>query len=401
MVVRPTGKDVLMGDVSVLAIDHDAASLEVFKKMLDQEAFGVVTATDTKEALDIIGKEKIKVLVSSYSLCLNGGRDLFRRIEKSYPNIVRILSIEKMNVARSVEGHEEMPYYQVIHKPWREDEVKLSIIQGIKYFDLAMKNENLLKSGEAKMKDLEKASRKVREMFDFQKGISSTISHELRTPLASIKMAIEIVLSGSAGSLKSDQRRFLGKAIKNIDRLKRLIDDVLDLSKLESGHLGVNKRLTDINRTIQEVADVQEAVAKRKKLYMKSKLNAKIPLIRFDEDRILQVLNNIIHNAIKFTSKGGITVSSNYSPRTNYVEICVKDTGEGVDPEDIHKLFKKYKQLGDPAYRKTGGTGLGLAICHEILQQHGGKIWMDSRLGKGSSVHFLLPVEERRKNRHV
>lgn len=228
------------------------------------------------------------------------------------------------------------------------------------------------------------------------KEFSSTLSHELRTPLASIKAAIDIVLSGSAGLVSGEQNDFLGRAKSNVDRLNRLINDILDLAHLESGKTTINIKSEDINKTIQSVVGTQEAVARAKGLSLKVSLDDQVPVLAFDPDKIVQVLNNLISNAIKFTPSGGITVSSINCPQSNYVEVRVEDTGYGIKEEDIAKLFEKFQQLGE-SHQRCAGTGLGLAICKEIVRQHGGKISVESKEAQGSCFYFILPIDERRK----
>ena len=245
-----------------------------------------------------------------------------------------------------------------------------------------------------KMKESEE---KLKKAIAIKSEFTHTVSHELRTPLTSIKGSIDLVLRGTAGALNEDQRTFLGKAQKNIDRLKRLIDDVLDVAKLESGELELKIKENDLNALIAEVVDSQQIPIKQKEIFLKADLDKGVPPIPFDWDSLTQVLYNLINNAVKYTRHGGIMVISKYYPKQNNVEVIVKDTGFGIPKEDISKLFQKFHQLGDPELRPAGGTGLGLAICKGLIQKHGGKIWVESQLGRGSEFHFLLPIVQRRE----
>ncbi len=247
---------------------------------------------------------------------------------------------------------------------------------------------------------LQIANRKLKTLYEIQKKFSSTLSHELRTPMASIKTAIDIVLSGTAGTSTAEQKNFLGMAKDNIDRLNRLINDILDLAHMESDKMLLDLQIKDINQIIQSVVEMQQNVVNRKGLYLKAQLDPTIPSIALDADRLTQVLNNLINNAIKFTETGGITVESHCFAGANHIKVCVRDTGCGIESEDISKLFQRFQQLGEPAHRKVGGTGLGLAICKEIIRLHGGKIEVESQWGKGSCFYFLLPLEERRMGQH-
>ena len=240
------------------------------------------------------------------------------------------------------------------------------------------------------------AEAKMKAAIEMKAEFTSTVSHELRTPLASIKGAIDIIMSETAGPLTANQTKFLGKAKLNIDRLKRLIDDFLDLSKLEAGKMSMDVKFHDVTFIVNDVIEMQMNVAQKKGLIIRSEFAGNIPKVPCDADKISQVLLNFINNAIKFTEKGEVIVSVLHERDMDYIEFCISDTGEGIRKEDLSKVFEKFKQVGDPAKRKTGGTGLGLAICREIVDQHKGRIWAESEVGKGSQFYFILPIEHRR-----
>lgn len=223
----------------------------------------------------------------------------------------------------------------------------------------------------------------------------NTVSHELRTPLTAIKESIGIVYDGSAGPLSGDQKDFLETAKRNVDRLARLINEVLDFQKLQAGAMKFDKKEADINNIIEEVRQTMQPVTAKKGLELKLELSAGLPSIFVDRDKIVQVLVNLVNNAVKFTSQGSITVRSGPEGE-NGIKVSVIDTGTGISKEDMLKLFQSFSQVGSPDQRKTGSTGLGLAITREIVRQHGGKIEVSSELGKGSVFYFILPVMDRR-----
>lgn len=383
-----------------ILVTNDEDALNTFNRIFEGQSYKIIIAQNVQEAYKIIEQEKVKVVIADQAMSDPGGIVFLRELKLKYPSIVRVLLAgeSESDVVSAIEAINLGEIYRFIVKPWNESELKATFRQALEYYELVVENQNLIKSTKTKIEDLEVANRKIKEMFDAQRGFSSTVSHELRTPLASIKMAIDIVMSGTAGPLTADQRNFLNKAKANIDRLKRLIDEILDLSKLEAGKIEFNMQSGDINKLIKEIAETQEPVARNEGLYLKTNLMQDLPALSFDSDKITQVLSNLINNAIKFTEEGGITISSvNNASDKNHVEISICDTGMGIAERDLPKLFDKFQQLGDPAKRKTGGTGLGLSICYEIIKHHGGKVWMESKLGKGSCAHFIIPIEERRK----
>ncbi|MCX5686179.1 MAG: PAS domain S-box protein [Candidatus Omnitrophica bacterium] len=236
-----------------------------------------------------------------------------------------------------------------------------------------------------------KAEDALAEAVKAKSAFTSMVSHELRTPLAALKEGVSQILEGMLGSITEDQRKFLGIAKRNVDRLARLISEVLDFQTLETGKMVFKMQDNDINEVVKETEETMNIIAKDKGLDFILDLGKELPKIKFDRDKISQVLSNLVNNSVKLTEKGGITISTTRG--NNIIQVSVKDTGPGIKEEDMPRLFQQYEQLE----RKTGGTGLGLAISLEIIKAHGGKIWAESVFGRGTTMHFLLPIEERRR----
>ena len=240
-----------------------------------------------------------------------------------------------------------------------------------------------------------KAEKKVKEAVETKSEFLSTVSHELRTPLTAMKESVSIVLDGMAGEISQEQKDCLDIAKRNIDRLARLINDVLDFQKLEYGKMKFNMESNNINEVAQQVYETMATSAKEKEIDFMLELDDNLPKVNLDVDRITQVLTNLVSNAFKFTDKGNVTIKTSSVDNTIRVQVC--DTGSGIKEEDMSKLFRKFEQLALGGERKTGGTGLGLAICKEIIEHHGGKIWAESTPEKGSIFQFVLPIMERRR----
>lgn len=245
------------------------------------------------------------------------------------------------------------------------------------------------------LEDLTEAKRKIEESMRIKSEFTSMVSHELRTPLTAIKEGIGIVLDGSAGQINVDQKDFLETAKRNVDRLARLINDVLDFQKLESGRMPFNFQEGDLNAVIKESYASMKPQADSKNIRFEINLAENLPRMNFDKDKIAQVMVNLINNAIKFTITGGIKVSTILG--SNTVKVAVEDTGPGIKKEDMPKLFQRFQQLGEYHERRVASSGLGLAISKEIIEMHKGKIWVESEYGKGSTFYFVLPIKERRE----
>lgn len=250
-----------------------------------------------------------------------------------------------------------------------------------------------LESLNREVAERKKAEAVAAESIRMRERFVSTASHELRTPLSAIKEGIGIVLDGSAGMLNDDQREFLDLAERNVERLARLINDLLDFAKLKTGKMTLRMENGDLGSVAEEVAKANISLASSKGLYVKADVQEGLPALRFDRDKITQIITNLVNNAIKFTQSGGVTISVRSSG--NDLLVSVDDTGKGIHSEDIPKLFVEFKQLENDATRKAGGTGLGLAICKKLVERHGGKIWAEAEYGKGSSFKFTLPVKEK------
>lgn len=235
---------------------------------------------------------------------------------------------------------------------------------------------------------------KIKEAARIKSEFTSMVSHELRTPLTVIKEGISIVQDGTAGELNPEQKNFLDTAKRNVDRLARLINDVLDFQKLESGGMKFNMTTNDINQIITQVYEDTEQVAISKGLKLKLKLT-EIPQLEFDRDKIVQVLTNLISNAFKFTEKGSIVISTKLNKKTGSAVVSIKDSGQGIRKENMGRLFQRFERLASSNERKTGGTGLGLAISKEIINQHAGEIRAESVSGEGSTFSFSLPLKRR------
>lgn len=235
---------------------------------------------------------------------------------------------------------------------------------------------------------------KQKELDRMKSEFMATVTHELRTPVVSMQHSLQLLLEGRAGLLSQMQRKFLDLAARNLTRLKQLIDDLLDFSKLESRRMELHLQRCSLQHLVEEACRTLEPWARSKELRLELKQNGSLPEVSLDPGRITQVLHNLIGNSIKFTPRGGrITVGASVHPVPSRVEVSVADTGVGIAREDLPKLFKKFQRVGEGS-RQSGGTGLGLAIAKEIVELHRGSIGVESEKGQGARFTFDLPVQQ-------
>jgi two-component system sensor histidine kinase/response regulator len=218
----------------------------------------------------------------------------------------------------------------------------------------------------------------------------NTVSHELRSPLAIIKQHIYSIRHKMDENVDDEQKHFIDSTEKNVDRLSHLINNILDYQKLSAEKMVFEAAGGDINKLVEEIEKEMSPLAENKKITLSIHPAKDLPKIRFDSDRITQVLLNLIDNAIKFTEKGNVAVTT--SKTRDGVCVSVKDAGVGIKKDEIDRLFRSFSQIRAADGAKPSGSGLGLAICKKIIEQHGGKIWVESEYGKGSTFTFSLPV---------
>ncbi|MBN1173754.1 MAG: PAS domain S-box protein [Micromonosporaceae bacterium] len=217
----------------------------------------------------------------------------------------------------------------------------------------------------------------------------SVVSHELRTPLASIRGALGLLAGGALGQLDERPQRMLAIAISNTDRLGRLVSDILDIERIESGTVGLSRRSTDAAALVAQAVEAMAAMADRAGITLESRSGSS-PLW-VDPDRIIQTLTNLISNAVKFSPSGSLIRVTTKEQR-GFVTFEVADQGRGIPSDKIESIFERFHQVDASDSRVKGGTGLGLAICRSIVEEHGGLIWARSQLGQGSRFSFTLPV---------
>ncbi|GBE05845.1 sensor histidine kinase YycG [bacterium BMS3Abin10] len=260
--------------------------------------------------------------------------------------------------------------------------------EGKKNFLISFFDITTIKMAEDTLKEVNRRLHKLNQM---KSEFVSVVSHDLRTPLTSIKNAIQLMITGKTGALNDTQKRFMSMAERNIDRLARLINDLLDLSRLEAGKIELRFSGVDIKHLMQYAVETFKPRASERSVQLGTDLPEDLPAVRADSDRIEQVLFNLMDNALKFTpEKGQITVSA--ENMGDKVGVKVKDTGVGIPADDQRHIFDQFYQVEDSLSRKTQGSGLGLAIVKQMVEAHGGEISVTSQVNKGSSFFFTLPV---------
>jgi signal transduction histidine kinase len=244
-------------------------------------------------------------------------------------------------------------------------------------------------------REIEEKSRELAEASQHKSQFLANMSHELRTPLNAILGYTELMTDGAYGEPSEKMLGILKRLEANGRHLLGLINDVLDLSKIEAGQLVLELSDYSMQDIVQTVRSTLEPLATDKKIAFKVEMPSKLPPGRGDGRRLTQVLINLVGNAIKFTDVGEVVIKA--AANNGSFEVSVHDTGLGISASDQAKLFQEFQQADNTISRKKGGTGLGLAISKRIIEMHGGRVWIDSVVGEGSTFSFTVPVRVERQ----
>ncbi len=349
----------------VLLIENNKADAQLILKAL-QEADIVQFQTEHVDHLSA-GLEKLKqshfgIVLLALSLPDSQGLDTFRTLHAKHPAVPTLILSSLENDRMALEavhlGAQDYLVKKFIHA---------KMIQRVIRYAIERKKLDQLKD-------------------DFV----NTVSHEFRTPLSIVKGALENLEDGVGGNLTKKQEKSVDMARRNIERLSRLISDLLDLSRLESGRAKMNLQVVDAKTLLEQVVENFRVPAEENKIKLLAEIPKNLPAICVDLDMLEQVLTNLISNALRFARKQAILRVKEVPSQG--VQFSVTDDGPGINPEEQKRLFGKFEQLhrpqGGAGYK---GTGLGLVICKRIIDHHGGKIWVESTAGQGATFSFLVP----------
>jgi len=257
---------------------------------------------------------------------------------------------------------------------------------------IAVENARLYSSLDTTSKQLASANDKLKELDRLKDEFVSAAAHALRSPMTAIKGYISMTLEGDGGQLPDKAKQFIQGAYDGNDRLIRLVNHMLDISRIESGRLIFNLAEVKLEEIIQsEVQSLQILAQKRNLTLEYKKPTSPLPQVTVDPDRIREVINNLVGNAIKFTRTGGIAIS--HQIKDNFIHTHVTDTGQGIASEDLQNLFKKFTQAKSST-SKSAGSGLGLYVSKIIMNQFGGDIAVVSQVGQGSTFTFSIPIKK-------
>ena len=378
----------------ILVVDDEKEIRDFLYKALSRMGgFHVEEAETAEEALKIIEKDPFDLVLTDLKMPKMDGLQLVTEIARSKPEILTVLMTGHGSIDSALEAMKRGAS-DYLMKPLNLDELIIRIRKVLEE-----------KQRFVRLKDfadqLERANQELRRVDAMKSEFVSVASHELRTPLAAIKNAVQLMLSGKTGEVNENQEKFLSMADRNINRLTNILNNLLNLSRIESGKVELKFENITLKRVIDLTASSLRPHADVKSIQIEVEVPEQLPAVYGDPEKIEQILTNLIGNAIKFTPDGGkILITAKPFPKEkkggygDRVAVSVKDTGIGIPSEHLESIFEKFHQVEISLHRSVSGTGLGLAITKGLVEAHQGKIWVESEVEKGSTFTFTLPISE-------
>ncbi len=376
----------------VLVVDDEEDIRNFLLKALTRIAgFHVEVARDGEEALRKVDQNEIDLILTDLKMPKVDGLQLITEIAKTKPEILTIVMTGHGTMDSAIEAMKRGAS-DYLSKPVNLDELVIRIKR-------VLDEKQRFVSLKEYIARLEKANQELKKIDEMKSEFVSVASHELRTPLATIKSAIQLVLTEKAGATTENQKNLLTLADKNINRLVNLLNDLLDLSRIESGRIGMKFEELDLSALIEFVVSSSKPQATAKSISLEKEVSDDLPPVQGDGQKVEQILTNLIGNALKFTPEGGrVTVSAKISQKAKgMAEISVRDTGVGIPQEQLGRIFEKFHQVENSLHHSVPGTGLGLAIAKGLVEAHQGEIWVESEVGKGTTFTFTLPLSRKER----
>lgn len=375
----------------VLVVD-DNADMRAYLARLLADDYRVMTASNGIEGLSYAQQHGPALVVTDIMMPLMSGYDLLRamREDETLCTIPVILLTARAGTEAPVESL-EAGADDYVSKPFHEEELLARIKNQLRIHRQERELEIRAKELEDLYAKLEVANAELRDLNVRKSEFVSIVSHDLRTPLTAIDGFVDNLLCELAGPLSPRQRQYLERIRVNIGRLVRMINDLLDLAKIEAGTIEFRPRPISIKLVLDSLVETLGPVAHQNGVQLRCEPVLLEELVHADPDKLTQIMTNLIHNACKFTTAGG-EVRVRVSRETDgYLQICVADTGCGIPSEDVGQVFEKFYS-GRSSGSERRGTGLGLAIAKHFVDLHHGRIWVESTPQRGSRFYFTIPL---------
>ena len=377
--------------LSVLLVeDNPTDALIVKKRMQRDDAFDyeIIHVASGEEALLNLERSRYDVMLLDYNLPKKSGLETLREIKAKHIEMPVVVITGQGDEAMAARLMKEGAFDYLPKRDNYEDSVPLMIRKTMAEFRGQLERERFQKEIALRKEELEKANEKLKELDRMKSDFVANVAHEIRTPLTIIKGNLDNIEKGFAGDVQPKQKEILKDVFRTVDRLARLINDLLDLSRIEAGEMNLRKEKFNIVELAEEVMKGFEELARNKKIGINKAFPARNVIINADRDKLTQVFVNLVGNAFKFSDRGEVTIR--VIELQDEVQIEVQDTGPGIEKDKTDKIFDKFVRI---ISEKKEGTGLGLPIAKDIVELHKGRIRVESSPGKGTTFIFNIPKQ--------
>jgi signal transduction histidine kinase len=376
-----------MREERILVVDDDSSVRERVSKLIAAIGYGTATASHGREALESLRKDPCTLMVTDVNMPEMDGFELTKAVRGEFPSLPIVCMIDP-DVREKVADLMALGAADFINKPFSPDEMRARL-------DRLICDKNKIEDLTQKSVELEVSNEELKRLSQLKSTFVSGIADELQTPMSILKEFISIILKEQAGKVTEDQKEYLTVANKNVLRMTHLIEKLADFSRVEAGKgLRLSLAPTRITEVLDDALLALSPMLEEKRMAIENRLDPKTPLLLVDRSRIMEVFINVIGNSIKFTPPGGtITIDAKgLTDDRDYLKLVVTDTGVGIAPEDLAKIFERFYRGQRQLEGASKGTGLGLAIAKEVVEGHRGVIQVESRDGAGTSVTLVLPL---------
>ncbi|MBA7598678.1 Sensor histidine kinase RcsC [subsurface metagenome] len=375
---------------TIVVVEDEMGARATLCGILEDAGYEVIGLERGSEALEAIRSSAFDIIITDIRLPDVGGREILELAKEINPDAAVIMMTGYASVETAVDAVNQGAYAYFV-KPVDPDEIKTTIANALRHQRLLQENKRLVDSLQRSNKLLFEANEELMQATQAKSEFLAHMSHELRTPLNVIIGFSELLLDEVPGKINEEQRRCLNDVLGGGNNLLNLINDILDLSKIESGKMELSLRNFSLSGVIEALRSVMLPILTPRDQSLDVELEEGLPQVYADKAKVRQVLLNLLSNSTKFTPDGG-RLKIEAAREDERCRVSVIDNGIGIKPENQEKIFEEFCQIESPLTEEKGGTGLGLAIARQIVERHGGRIWVDSDYGQGSRFNFTLPL---------
>jgi len=394
-----------MSGERILVVDDMEENVELLKGWLSSNGYNVSVAWDGESGLEKALSEDPDLVLVDLLLPKLTGIEVLMELRERRPEMMVVLTTAYGSEQVAVDALRRGVNDYIINKrPFDQQEVLEVVRRALKEGELRRENARLARELEAAneqlrqhaaqlertVAELEEANARMRSLERAKASFLTMISHELRTPLSVARGYIDLVADGGAGEIPEKARHHLAVAAQNAEYLGALIDDLLAMSQLSAGEYSLQKEEVSLASLIREVVLAHQHQAEKLNISLRAELPTEEQPVLADPLRMMQVLNNLVENALKFTPPGG-EVTVKLAGTNGEMRVTVADTGRGIPLDQLRLVFDEFYQGDEPLNEIRPGVGLGLTICRSLVNLHGGRIWAESKADGGTRVHFTVP----------